>query len=212
MTTIYLIRHAMSNGNDGGFYCGQRDIPLSCEGYAQLDFLAARFAKIRLDRVYSSPLMRACETAKAVGRSQRLDITLRYDLMELDAGDFQGRTFDEIDRIYHEEFERYKNDPGSFCAPEGESAAQLRERSTRAMRRIVEENPGGVVAVVSHGDFIRSYTGAALGLPLCELKKVDHSHNTGVMRVDYDEKLSLRVVFCDDCSHNPALKDKEVLL
>ena len=212
MTTIYLIRHAMSSGNDGGYYCGHMDVPLSAEGYSQTEKLAERFDNVRIDAVYSSPLLRAYETAKAVNRSHRLDIALRYSLIELYAGDFQGRTFEEIDRVYHAEYECYKNDPGSFCAPEGESTAQLRERSLNAIREIAAENPGRTVAVVSHGDFIRSYTCGALGLPLGELKNVAHNHNTGVTRIDYDEQLCPKVVFRDDCSHIPELEGKEVLL
>lgn len=212
MTTIYLIRHAMSMGNDDGYYCGHRDVSLSEKGYAQLELLAERFANVELNRIYSSPLQRAYETAKAVNRAHELDITLKYDLIEFDAGDFQGRTFDEINRIYREEFECYKHDPGNFCAPGGESAEQLRERSVNTMRAIAQENSGKTVAVVSHGDFIRSYTGAALGMALCDLKKVEHSHNTGVMRVDYDENFVPHVVFVDDCAHNPELKREKVLL
>ncbi len=203
MTTIYLVRHAMSQSNIEGNFCGVTDVPLSEKGYRQLEFLAKRFAEIRLDRIYSSPLMRAVETAKAIGRAQRLDVTLRHELHEIDVGELEGLDFRRLTANYPDEMERYIHDPGAFSSPGGEAMAQVSARAVNALGRIAAENPGRTVAVVSHGDFIRAYTCSAQGKPLSELKNLKHSFNTGVTRVDYDDKLRPHVVFSGDVSHLP---------
>jgi len=203
LTTIYLVRHAMSMGNITGMFCGQTDVGLCDEGYYQLDFLARRFEDIHVDRMYSSPLTRAVETAKAANRSHKLDIILRYDLQEFDAGGFEKKTADELKRLYPVELDDYMNHPGRFCAPGGESMAQLRERSLKAIRRIADECRGLSVAVITHGDFIRSYTCALLGLSLDEQKSVRYNPNTGITRVDYDDGLNAKLIFSGDADHLP---------
>lgn len=203
MTTIYLVRHAMSQSNIDGCFCGITDVPLAKAGYAQLDYLAERFAEIHIDRVYSSPLMRAAETAKAVNRHHRLDIILRYELHEIDVGDLEGLGCEELIRRYPDEMKRYIQDPGSFSPDGGESMAQVTERAVGAVRRIVEENPGREIALVSHGDFIRAYTCAALGKPLSGMKDMKYNYNTGITRVDFDDELRPKVVFINDASHLP---------
>ncbi len=203
MTTIYLVRHAMSQSNVTGNFCGVTDVPLSDNGYIQLDYLAERFAGMHIDRVYSSPLLRAVETAKALNRAHRLDITLRYELHEIDVGEMEGVSFDELMRNYPEAMGKYMRDPGDFVSPGGESMVQVSERSVRAVRRIAEENPGLEVAVVSHGDFIRTYTCTILGKPLSELKNFKYNLNTAVTRVDYDDELRPTIVFSRDASHLP---------
>lgn len=69
MTTIYLIRHAQAAGNVGHVFQGHVNSNLSPLGYAQLEYLARRGQELHPDIVYSSPLKRAAETAKAVNRS-----------------------------------------------------------------------------------------------------------------------------------------------
>ncbi|MBQ2756744.1 MAG: histidine phosphatase family protein [Oscillospiraceae bacterium] len=210
MTTVYLIRHAKSEGNKLAMYCGRTDVGLSEEGYEQVDLLAERCAEMHFDKIYSSPLIRAVETAKGVNRAHKMDITLRYDIQELDGGEWEGKNIFQLKDMFPEHMDKYKNRPWEFEAPNGEAIRDLAERAVKAVRNIAAENPGKTVAVVSHGEFLRCYICKTLGKSLRELAPLGYSPNTGISRVDYDENLNPTVVFVGDKSHLPEQENSEL--
>ncbi|MBE6883038.1 MAG: histidine phosphatase family protein [Ruminococcaceae bacterium] len=203
MTTIYLVRHARSMGNKQAFYCGSTDVGLSEEGYDQINYLAERCAGMHFDKIYSSPLIRAVETAKAVNRAHKQDIILRYDIQEINGGDWEGKTTLQLKELYPDHMDKYLHRPWEFEAPNGESIPAVAERAFQAVRRIAEENRGKTVALVSHGEFLRCYICKAMGKSLHELPALGYSPNTGISRVDYDDDLNPHVVFVGDGSHLP---------
>jgi len=160
MTHIYLIRHGETDWNRDGICMGQLDIPLNERGRRQAERTAKRLAAQRLDRLYSSDLSRALETARAIARRQPHDpeIRARRDLREMDYGHWQGYRREEIELRFAEAFQDgdpHRTDPLRFHPRGGESLRQLYERSVRAFREIVEESRGETIAVVAHGGVIR---------------------------------------------------------
>lgn len=111
--------------------------------------------------MYVSPRLRSVQTAAA------LDITLNIDdrLRELDFGELEGRTYDEIEREQPEFFRRWMETLTLVQFPGGEIYAELRERVAAAVDDVVAANTDRTVALVSRGSVIRAALAVTLGLP-----------------------------------------------
>ncbi len=161
MTRLLLIRHAEPDEDARGRCYGRLDVGLSPAGLASAERLAESLRAVELDAVYVSPRLRAVQTASALGASRTVDDRLR----ELDFGQFEGRTYDEIEREHPEFFRSWMETPTLIRFPGGESYAELRERVAAAVGYIVEANTDKTVALVTHGGVIRAALAVALGLP-----------------------------------------------
>ena len=95
MTKIYLIRHCEAEGNLKRVFQGHTDNDITELGEKQLEFLSKRFADIHLDKVYSSPLIRAVKTAKAAAKNKGLNICISRGLIELNGGIVEDKPFKE---------------------------------------------------------------------------------------------------------------------
>ena len=160
MTRLLLIRHAEPDEDARGRCYGRLDVGLSPAGLASAERLAESLRAVELDAVYVSPRLRAVQTAAALGAS-RMDDRLR----ELDFGEFEGRTYDEIEREHPEFFRSWMETPTLVRFPGGESYGELRQRVSAALADIVAANDNRTVALVSHGGVIRAALAIALGLP-----------------------------------------------
>jgi len=161
MTRLLLIRHADPDEDARGRCYGRLDVGLSPAGLASAERLAESLRAVALDAVYVSPRLRAVQTAAALGASRSVDDRLR----ELDFGELEGRTYDEIEREQPEFFRTWMATPTLVRFPGGESYAELRERVSAAVDDIVAANDDRTVALVSHGGVIRAALAATLGLP-----------------------------------------------
>ena len=113
---LHLIRHGMTAGNLQGLYIGSgTDLPLCDEGRAQLAELKERFAYPQVDTVFSSPLLRAVETANILFPGAAHQFTV-HDLREAGFGKFEGRPVKDL--VHDEDFKKWIT-PGSGYLPEG---------------------------------------------------------------------------------------------
>lgn len=201
MTTIYLVRHAEAKGNIERTFQGHSNGPVSENGEKQLECLARRFKKIPLSHVYTSPLQRAVDTAKAVNRQAELPLVLDRELLEICGGRFEGQKFAELPELFPEEWANWNDEPHKFIAPGGESMRSVYERMRRALDRILHANLEQTVAVVSHGCALRNYLCYITDTPFELLDTIPWGDNTSVTRVDFDQKFHPRVVYQNDISH-----------
>jgi alpha-ribazole phosphatase/probable phosphoglycerate mutase len=156
---LVLVRHGEPADDARGRCYGSLDVSLSDRGREQAASLAERLHGERIDAVYSSPRVRAVETAAALGRPVELDERLR----ELDFGAFEGRTYEELEREHPETYARWMTAPTTVTFPGGESYAALRARTTAALDEIRARHEHALV--VSHGGAIRAALAAWLELP-----------------------------------------------
>ncbi|HEY5314839.1 MAG TPA: histidine phosphatase family protein [Pirellulales bacterium] len=161
---LYLIRHGESTFNAEGRIQGQLNSPLSPLGLRQSQALAAAFAGQKIDAVYSSPLVRAMQTAGPV--AETLGLALRTDdrLLELNAGVFQGLTWAEINQRLPAEGDAWKSQNPDYRIPGGESRRDLMRRGQAALESIREAGHSRVI-VVSHGGLLTAALKALLGVP-----------------------------------------------
>jgi broad specificity phosphatase PhoE/ribonuclease HI len=161
--TLLLARHGATELSAQSRFCGVTDLPLTERGRAQAERLASAVSSIRPAAVVSSPLRRAVETADAVGRRCGSKVEVVEELRETDFGAWEGLTVEEVAAGWPDELARWRADP-RHPAPTGESFAQTAERVASARARIVAENPGGAVVVVSHVTPLKALVCWGLGL------------------------------------------------
>ncbi len=151
MTTIYIIRHGQSKSNLDKTFAGQTDVPLTELGIKQAEISALKFRDFRFDKIYSSTLSRAYNTALPFAKQRGMDITQVLELSETSLGDWEGKRIDDVRSGY----EKWKSDV-DYVVPNGESYRMMMLRVGKAIDKIAEENPDKVLLVVSHGGCIRA--------------------------------------------------------
>lgn len=144
MRNIYLIRHGQPDFPEGKKMCiGRTDLPLSKLGKLQAVLLGAEFDGRQIT-VFSSPLRRATQTAEGLERP----ITILEGLRELDMGQWDGRTFDEIRRLFPALYAARETDR-TLPFPEAEDRHSGLERFSKAIRQALATSSGDI-AIVTH--------------------------------------------------------------
>ena len=118
----------------------------------------------RPGRCFCSPLVRARQTAEVICESTDLRTQVDDDLREVDFGQWEGKTFDEIAAEDPERVDRWADFSEDFAFPGGESVGGFLARIRRAARRLAEDS-AGVVLAVTHAGVIRGMICYLLGLP-----------------------------------------------
>ena len=200
MTKIYLVRHAEAAGNKQRFFQGHMDGKVSENGRAQLERLSKRFETIHLDALYSSPLSRAVETAKAVNSGSGLEIVTDDRLMEINGGVFEGVAWAELPVRFPEEAERWSLRPWEFAPENGEAMTHVMARMQQMLEDIGRRHEGGTVGAVSHGCAIRAALCAVMHGDILRLNDVDWCDNTAVTLLIWEDG-RLRLEWANDNSH-----------
>lgn len=164
MQKIYLIRHGETEWNKELRYQGQRDIPLNAQGRRQAMQLAARLATEKFQDIYSSPLLRARETAAQIASRHGKQVHLEKGLSEIDFGEWEGRRYTELEEEQKRVAECWFSKPGSVCIPGGEPYGDFKKRTLEAFQRILNGNNRDL-AIVSHAGIIRIIVAAMLEMP-----------------------------------------------
>lgn len=180
------MRHGQTEWNVLGRYQGQTDIALSPLGIEQAEKLAAHFPVDKVEAVYSSDLVRAMTTARCVADRFGLTVEPRPELRELNFGDWEGLTYDEIVAKWPDALNNFFQHPDVLEIPHGESFPKLRERALDAVEKIVACHPNQTVAVFAHGAILRTILTAALHMDLKYVWTI-RQFNTAVNIVTYTE-------------------------
>ena len=186
MTKIIFVRHGQTEWNVLGRYQGQTDVALSPLGIEQAEKLAAHFPVDKIEAVYSSDLARAMKTASCAADRFGLTVEPRPELRELNFGDWEGLTYDEIVAKWPDARENFFQHPDVLEIPHGESFPKLRERALACIEEIVARHPDQTVAVFAHGAILRTILTAALHMDLQYVWTI-RQFNTAVNIVTYTE-------------------------
>jgi 2,3-bisphosphoglycerate-dependent phosphoglycerate mutase len=179
MTHFYLIRHGRTAWNNEDRLQGWADPPLDDIGLVQAGALAARLHAVAFDALYSSPLLRARQTAETLAQPHGLPLTLDGRLRERSVGDWTGLTLDEARA---QAPDRFHADWRQAGAPGGEAQAALTARVAAVFEEIVAARPASTVAVVSHGGALSAVLAHLLGIPAHQAVSFSF-HNTAIARL-----------------------------
>jgi 2,3-bisphosphoglycerate-dependent phosphoglycerate mutase len=199
ITRITAIRHGETAWNVDTRIQGQLDIGLNAKGRWQAERAGAALAGEEIDVVYSSDLWRAYDTALSVAKPHSMTVQTDEALRERGFGEFEGKTFAEIETALPEQALLWRKRMPDFAPPGGESLLQLRERVMQCVRALAEQNVGKHIVIVSHGGVMDVLYRAATGLDIQAARTWD-LHNAAINRLLWNgEHLSL--VGWADTSH-----------
>lgn len=204
MIKIYLVRHCEAEGNRTASFQGSIDCDITELGEKQLIFLKERFKNIHIDKVFSSPLIRAFKTAEAVAIEKGLDICKEPLFTEINGGLIEGKSFTEIFSLFPDFEDSWDNHPESFQAPNGEAMNQVYDRVVLGLEKIVSnpKNDGKTILISSHGAAIRCIVCHIMYKSINYLFKTPWSVNTAVSLVTYNNN-SFDFEYLNDASHLP---------
>jgi probable phosphoglycerate mutase len=171
---------------------------LNSNGRKQVGLLAQALKDKEVSCIYSSPLKRARETADTIASAHGLNVVTVDALKEVDAGELEGLTFNEVVERYGVFFQEWIKDTPSLKIPGGESITDLRERTWPAVQRIVSEHPGEAVIAVSHNLAILSIISRALGMNISDFRRLRLSV-ASISVLDFGEHFASLALFNDTC-------------
>ncbi len=183
MKKIFMIRH----GRQSSKLCNV-DVGLSETGRRQAELAAARLSGYGIERLYSSDLKRAVETADVIGRALGLVPEYRKEFREIDFGELTGKDDDTIAREYREFREERRRQTSDLPYPGGECGADVVARALPLFLEICRDS-GDRAAVVTHGGLIRALCAQLLETDMKnKLKFAVDLENTGITEIIYDRE------------------------
>jgi alpha-ribazole phosphatase len=165
MLRLLLVRHGETASNAERRFSGVGDVPLNNRGREQALALREALRAEEIHLAYSSDLVRALETAEAIAGGRPLGVVPTPDLRELDFGEWEGMTHDEIRRRDPEALRDWEADPFRIPPPGGESLERLDRRVGWFMAGLGDRHRGQTVLIVAHAGPIRVLLCRSLGLP-----------------------------------------------
>lgn len=161
-TTVFLIRHGVTDWNRDRRLMGSREVPLSSDGVLQSKATALALSSIPVGEIISSPALRAVQTAEIIGNLFHADITRDPRLGDLKLGKWEGMTYDEASQTA--EYKRLQTNLLRERLPGGEDLSQVRDRATGAVEQALRDAPAGEsLAIVSHASILRIVLAHYLG-------------------------------------------------
>ena len=200
-TRILAIRHGETAWNVDTRIQGHLDIPLNETGLQQARWLAQALAeRDAVQAIYASDLARAHVTAQTIAQAMGLTVSLHPGLRERAFGDFQGRTFAEIEAELPQEALHWRHRSPEWTPPgAGESLLALRERVLATVEALASRHVGEQIVLVAHGGVMDVLYRAATRLDL-QAPRTWSLPNTAVNRLLWTPE-GLSLVGWADTSH-----------
>jgi probable phosphoglycerate mutase len=169
---LVLIRHGETEHNRGQLTLGRADVPLNARGLLQAAAIGAYFTR-RPDAVYTSPLVRARETAAAIARRTGVEPVVDEGVIEMDVGEMEHLTGPELRQTYPEFLRLWMS---AECAdarmPGGETLREVRDRAWASVGRLRDAHPEGTVVAVTHNFVILMLLTRCLAMPIGEFRRL----------------------------------------
>jgi broad specificity phosphatase PhoE len=172
------------------------DPPLGDLGHRQARLVAEHLKAERVDRVHSSPLLRAAETAATIAGELDVGLTFDPDLAEFDRDATEYLFFEDLIENKDPRYDAYLRED---LTPWGTDVTSFRGRVATAFDKLLSEcRLGERVVVVCHGGVINAYLGGILGIT--EFMFHDPEY-TSISRVLVDHRRSSRLVSINESGH-----------
>ncbi|RBP45595.1 histidine phosphatase family protein [Garciella nitratireducens] len=198
MSRLYLIRHGETIWNRERKTQGIKNVSLSETGKLQAKYLAKRLKKENIDFIYSSDLSRAYKTAEIVGNHIGKSVQILPEIREMNFGDWEGLTLNEIDKKFHDIYNQWNHTPHLAKIPGGETLIQVQERAIKVVNRIIKKNPNKNIVMISHGTTIKTIIFYLLDIDLSYYKKIKQD-NTAINIIDFKKEYNVLVKLNDTC-------------
>jgi broad specificity phosphatase PhoE len=197
---LILVRHCQTDRNQQRLLQGHSPTELNAVGRKEAEALALALREEKIEAIYSSPLRRSLETAQAINHFHQLAIESEDGLKELDIGDLDGLTIEEMKSRYSSFWRKWTSgEPGSAKCPNGESLGEAQQRAWDTIQEIKRRHPQQTAIVVSHYFIIISVICKALGIGLSHMRRF-RTLNTGAISIlDFRDEGTTLTLFNDTC-------------
>lgn len=153
---IIVVRHGLTDANKNGIINGRLlDDNLTSEGKQQAVDLANRLSRLEIDRIFSSPLKRAIETALPIAEKLNLNIDIDARLNEVNFGSLTGKKYDDIKNILGDTASNLLSSYEYNFEPFGGESYQIVEQRVNSFLEDLKEKPYKSVLIVTHGGIVR---------------------------------------------------------
>ena len=164
MTTFIFVRHA-AHDLLGKILTGRAPgVHLNTRGKIQAERLADRLSKLQIAAIYTGPLERAVETAEPLSDRFSLEKRLCPAFDEVDFGAWTSLTFTALDQ--RPDWKAWNELRDRTTPPKGENIQAVQERAATELHLIAHSYPNEIVAIVSHGEVIKSVMMSFLGISI----------------------------------------------
>ncbi|MGH7260271.1 MAG: histidine phosphatase family protein [Nitrospiraceae bacterium] len=174
MPTILLVRHGETDWNRSGQIMGTRPVPLNQNGIIQVARLALQLTALPAPLLYSSPMVRARQTADILSSTLHVPVIEEVGLSEIGVGEWEGRYWNEFDgdpaRV------NFYRLPEEARAPGGETLGQIQRRAVTAVQPMVRGADAKPAVLVTHADVIRTIVAHYLGTDLQTMRHMQIGH------------------------------------
>ncbi|MFT7688839.1 MAG: putative phosphoglycerate mutase [Candidatus Azotimanducaceae bacterium] len=153
---LILIRHGLPEKrqtNDGK----PADPPLSSAGFEQADKMALMLENTNIDRLYSSPMKRAFQTAEPLAKIKQLDIEIEQGIAEYDQHSDVYIPVEELKVLDYERWQRLMNGETEI------DFIDFANKVCKSIERIIKDNKGKRVALACHGGVINVWAAHVIG-------------------------------------------------
>ncbi len=168
-TRIIAIRHGETAWNVDTRIQGHLDVSLNDVGLWQASQVARALMDEPIVAIYASDLLRAWQTAQAIASVAGCPLSAHVGLRERGFGEFEGRTYAEIEAIWPEMSLQWRKREPEWAPPGGESLATMRARVLQTVNTLAAQHLGGQIVLVAHGGVMdilyRLATGQELQAP-----------------------------------------------
>lgn len=195
---LYLIRHGRTAFNRERVFRGRIDLPLDEGGRAEAEALARRLKGSGIQALYSSPLLRARQTAAVIAEALGLEVRIAPELIDLDFGLWQGLGVKEVQEAYSELYRKWIEAPHEVVFPQGEGLKDVEERVIPLVERLKQVHGEEKVALVSHRVVLKVLICRLLGLGLDAFWRVDQG-TAALNRFHWDGRKWVAKAINDTC-------------
>ncbi len=186
VTRLLFTRHGQTGHNVLGQICTHTDgVVLSELGVRQAQDLAARLSEVSLAAIYSSPMVRAMQTASPIAQTRGLEVQPSDELRELSAGELDGRDDEEAFAILNTALDAWcAGDDTARIGARGDVGVDVIRRLAGVVADVTSRHQDGIVLLVSHGGLLQ------MGIPwLCanltpSYGQGRHIDNSSVIEID----------------------------
>lgn len=171
--------------------------PLSDKGQDEIEKICEFLRKrgIKNDKIYTSPAVRSTQSAAMIAKLFKQDYEVIEDLHPRKCGSFSGMTFEQVEQKYPDSLEKLINNPEIPTPDDAEAISDFIKRIRTTINRLIDENIGNRIIIVTHRDVIKAAICAALNLSDSSLHRI-YIKSGSATQISYFAHWS-SLVYCD---------------
>jgi broad specificity phosphatase PhoE len=168
---VAFLRHGETTFHAENRYAGATDVALTATGHEQARRLGRWACGVRLAGLWCSDLMRAIDTAATIGQATGVSPHVDTRFRELDFGQGEGRTRDEMHELFGSAREQFEIDPQAHPLPCAERPSDAIRRARPALTEaLTSARADGLLVIITHSTLLRVLTMDLIGIPVARYR------------------------------------------